>query len=264
MIGAWVLEQVAVLKYILFYLKATIPALSGLWEFIDRIFITGTYYPYFLQGALTTLIISIITVFFGTIIGLCFALLKRSKHGALRGIATAYIEIMRGTPALLQISIAYYGLSSILPIPEFYIGNLDMSRVIPGCIALALNSGAYVAEIFRSGIAAVNIGQTEAAYSLGMPPGLTMREVVLPQAIRNILPALGNEFVTVIKESSILSVISIGELMFNTALVQGATYIAMEPLIVAGVLYFIMTFTTSRILAHFEKRMSKGVRKVSK
>lgn len=239
--------------------------LENFFEFIDKFAFLKTYYPYFLKGALITLIVSIITVFLGTIIGLGFALLKRSKFGALRAIATVYIEIMRGTPALLQISIAYYGLSSILPIPDVYIAwlNLDLSRLIPGCIALALNSGAYVAEIFRSGIAAVNIGQTEAAYSLGMRPRLTMSKVVLPQAIRNILPALGNEFVTVIKESSILSTISIAELMFSTTLVQGATYIAMEPLIVAGVFYFAMTFTTSRILAFFEKRMSKGVRQTS-
>lgn len=246
---------------------------EGLWDkfvklildFIDKFAFLKTYYPYFLKGALVTLIISIITVLLGTIIGLGFALLKRSKFSFLRAIATIYIEIMRGTPALLQISIAYLGLSSILPIPDIYIEwlNLDMSRLIPGCIALALNSGAYVAEIFRSGIAAVNIGQTEAAYSLGMRPALTMSKVILPQAVRNILPALGNEFVTVIKESSILSTISIAELMFSTTLVQGATYIAMEPLIVAGVFYFAMTFTTSRILAFFEKRMSKGVRQAS-
>lgn len=219
------------------------------------------YLPYFINGALTTLVIAALTVVLGSLIGFFFSLLKLSKSKILHFIATVYIEIVRGTPAMLQIMICYYGLSNFVSLPEIYIGNLDLSRVIPGCIALSLNSGAYVAEIIRSGISAVNIGQTEAAYSLGMRPGKTMKFIILPQAIRNILPALGNEFVTIIKESSVLSVIGIAELMFSASLVQGATFIPIEPLIVAGVIYFILTFTTSRILAVFEVKMSKGIRK---
>ena len=219
------------------------------------------YLPYFVHGTLATLIISVLTVILGSIVGLFVALLKLSKNKLLKAIASVYVEIIRGTPAMLQIMICYYGLSNILPIPELFIGDLDMSRVIPGCIALSLNSGAYVAEIIRSGISAVNIGQTEAAYSLGMRPGKTMRYIILPQAVRNILPALGNEFVTIIKESSVLSVIGIAELLFSTDIVKGTTFIAMEPLYVAGIIYFVLTFTTSRIIAYFEGRMSKGVRK---
>ena len=219
------------------------------------------YLPYFVQGTLSTLIISALTVVFGSIIGMIVALLKLSKSRILRVVTSAYIEIIRGTPAMLQVMICHLVLSRILPLPEIFIGNLDLSRVIPGCIALSLNSGAYVAEIVRSGISAINIGQTEAAYSLGMRPWKTMRYIILPQAIRNILPALGNEFVTIIKESSVLSVIGITELLFSTGIVTGATFIALEPLYLAAAIYFVLTFTTSRVISYFEGKMSKGVRK---
>jgi len=220
----------------------------------------GEYYPYYLSGAGTTLSISVITVFFGTIVGLFFALLKISDNKFLKFISSAYIEIVRGTPVLLQVMICYYGLTTIIKFPEVYIMEMDISRLIPGAIALSLNSGAYVAEIIRAGIVAIDKGQSEAAGSLGMSKSMTMQYIILPQAIKNILPALGNEFVVVIKESSILSVISISELMFKADIVRGATFIPLEPLYIAAVIYFIMTFTTSRIISYFERRMSTNDR----
>lgn len=216
----------------------------------------GKYYPYYISGATTTLTISLITVFCGTLIGLVIALLKISNNKFLKFISSAYIEIIRGTPALLQVMICYAALTSIIKFPEIYIMNMDISRLIPGAIAMSLNSGAYVAEIIRAGILAVDKGQNEAAASLGMKKSMTMRYIILPQAIKNILPALGNEFVVVIKESSILSVISIAELMFNAGVVQGATFIPLEPLYVAAVIYFVMTFTTSRIISLLERRLN--------
>lgn len=216
----------------------------------------GKYYPYYLSGAGTTVTISLITVLFGTIVGLVFALLKISENKFLRFISSAYIEIVRGTPVLLQVMICYYGLTNVIKFPEVYIMGMDVSRLIPGAIALSLNSGAYVAEIIRGGIVAVDKGQSEAAGSLGMSKTMTMRYIVLPQAIKNILPALGNEFVVVIKESSILSVISISELMFKADIVRGATFIPLEPLYVAAVIYFVMTFTTSRIISYFERKLN--------
>jgi polar amino acid transport system permease protein len=136
--------------------------------------------------------------------------------------------------------------------------GVDLSRFIPGIIALSINSGAYVAEIIRAGILAVDKGQMEAARSLGFNQGLAMRLVVLPQAIKNILPALGNEFVVVIKESSIVSVIGIAELMYNAGIVRGATYRPMEPLLVAAAIYFVLTFSLSKLLGVAEKRMRTG------
>lgn len=216
----------------------------------------GKYYPYYISGATTTLTISVITVFCGSLIGLVIALLKISNNKVLKFISSAYIEIIRGTPTLLQVMICYTALTSIIKFPEVYIMNMDISRLIPGTIAMSLNSGAYVAEIIRAGILAVDKGQNEAAASLGMKKSMTMRYIILPQAVKNILPALGNEFVVVIKESSILSVISIAELMFNAGIVQGATFIPLEPLYIAAVIYFVMTFTTSRIISMFERRLS--------
>jgi len=218
------------------------------------------YYPYYLSGAGTTLSISVITVFFGTIVGLFFALLKISNNKFLKFVSSAYIEIVRGTPVLLQVMICYYGLTTIIKFPEVYVMEMDISRLIPGAIALSLNSGAYVAEIIRAGIVAIDKGQSEAAGSLGMSKSMTMRYIILPQAIKNILPALGNEFVVVIKESSILSVISISELMFKADIVRGATFIPLEPLYIAAVIYFIMTFTTSRIISYFERKMNTNDR----
>lgn len=221
------------------------------------------YGTFFLQGALVTLIASAIAVFFGVIFGFLIAMLKRSKIAPLRGIASVYIEVMRGTPAMLQVMLVYYGLTAIFNFPSVIIGGIDMSRFLPGCLALALNSGAYVAEIIRSGINSVEAGQTEAAYSLGMRPRMTMMEIIMPQAMRTIFPALGNEFVTVIKESSVLTMISVEELMRRTDIVLNSSYRAVLSLCIGGFLYLVMTFITSRIVAYFEKRSNKGVRKVS-
>lgn len=214
------------------------------------------YYPYYIWGSFYTLIVSLITVLLGTVIGLIVALCKISKYRMLKAIASVYIEVIRGTPMLLQVTIAHLGLSRILNLPEVYLFGVDISRLIPGIIALSINSGAYIAEIVRAGISAVDKGQTEASRSLGLTDVMTMRFIIMPQAIKNILPALGNEFVVVIKESSILSVIGIAELMFNTGIVQSRTFIPLEPLFIAAAIYFVMTFTTSNIISYFERRMS--------
>lgn len=220
-----------------------------------------TYYPYFLQGTVVTLFISVVVVLFGSIIGVVMALMKLSKLAPLRWIANIYIEILRGTPLFLQILIGFLVLQGVFPIPAITIMQVDMSRLVPGLIPLALNSGAYVAEIVRGGIQAVNKGQLEAAYSLGLRPKLAMQYVILPQAIRNILPALGNEFITIIKDSSLLSTIGIAELLYGAQAVQTISYKGLEPLLVAAVIYFIMTFIASRLLGLWERKMGKGYRR---
>lgn len=221
------------------------------------------FYPYFISGTIITLIISMITVLFGTVIGVVIALMKLSKVKPLRWFANIYIEVLRGTPMLVQILIAFGLLQGLFKLPTVSLGilNLDFGRLFPGIVAISLNSGAYVAEIVRGGINAVDFGQMEAASSLGLRPSQAMRYVILPQALRNILPPLGNEFIVLIKDSSLLSTIGIYELMNSAQIVISTSYIPLTPLYVAAVIYFILTFTTSRILNVWEKKLGKGYRK---
>lgn len=205
------------------------------------------YGKFYVTGAGYTIFLAFMGVLFGSLLGGLLALMKLSKSKIFRGIAIAYIEYVRGTPLLVQIFIVYFGTGVL---------GLDLSKLAAGCIALALNSGAYVAEIVRAGINAVNKGQLEAARSLGMNQPQAMRYIILPQAIKNILPALGNEFVTVIKESSVVSVIGVSELIFQAGNVQGASFKPFLPYLIVSLIYFVLTFTISRLLGVAERRMS--------
>jgi His/Glu/Gln/Arg/opine family amino acid ABC transporter permease subunit len=205
------------------------------------------YGSFFLKGIGNTILVSIVGVVLGALFGAIIALFKLSKFKPLRWLASAYIEFLRGTPLLVQVFLVYFGSTAVL--------GLDISALICGMIALVINCSAYIAEIIRAGINAVDKGQMEAARSLGLSYGQTMKSVILPQAIKNILPALGNEFVTVIKESSIISVIGVSEIMFNAQVVQGASFDPFTPLLVAAILYFVLTFTLSRVMYFFERRL---------
>lgn len=229
---------------------------------MDYSFLT-VYYNYFLSGTLVTLIISFITVILGTILGIVLALMKLSSFRPLRWFANVYIEVFRGTPMLVQIIISVGLLHNLISFPTFPIGilDIDFSRLSAGIVALSLNSAAYVAEIIRGGINAVDIGQNEASRSLGLSGVQTMRYVILPQALRNILPPLGNEFIVLIKDSSLLSVIGIYELMNSAQIVVTSSFIPMRPLYVAAVIYFILTFSTSQLLKIWEKKLGKGYRR---
>ena len=174
------------------------------------------YLSFFVQGLEYTLLLSVISVGLAVIPALALALMRLSRSRIVRNISGAYIAVFRSTPMMVQLYIIFYGLFSVVRVPSVVIlGFIDLSRFIPGVVALALNSSAYVAEIIRAGILAVDGGQNEAARSLGLSSWQSMKLVVLPQAIKNILPALGNELVTVIKESSIVSVIGLADLMFR-------------------------------------------------
>ena len=205
------------------------------------------YSGYFVRGAEITIVLAFFAVLFGTLLGLGITLLRRSKFKPISFIATAYVEFVRGTPLLVQIYIIYIGLPQLI--------GIDFPDMTTGIIALALNSSAYVSEIIRAGIDAVDKGQMEAARSLGMSQGLAMFQVVIPQAFKNILPALGNEFISVIKESSMVSVIGVAELMYNAGIVRSNTALGLEPVIVAAVIYFAITFTLTRILGVVERRL---------
>ncbi|MGO4183199.1 amino acid ABC transporter permease [Paenibacillus sp. TAF43_2] len=204
------------------------------------------YWPIFLRGALVTLELSFFGVALGTVLGVVFALLRISRIWPVKFLASTYIEIIRGTPMLVQIFIIHYGLTGF---------GINLPPFISGVVALTINSSAYMAEVFRAGIEAIDKGQTEAARSLGLSRGMALRYIVLPQAFRNMLPAIGNEFIIIIKDSSLISVIGIAELMFNARTVQSVTFSPMEPLLIACALYFIMTFTLSRLLAVLERKL---------
>ena len=166
------------------------------------------YYQYFLRGTRTTILISLITVFCGAILGCIVALMRISNCKPLQAFSKLYITVIRGTPMLVQLYIVYYQLSFI-QYPSGTIWGVDMERAIPCVIALSLNSAAYIAEVFRAGIQAVDVGQMEAARSCGMTSAQAMRFIILPQAIKNILPAIGNEFITMVKETSIIQYLGI-------------------------------------------------------
>ncbi|NDQ48471.1 ABC transporter permease subunit [Staphylococcus aureus] len=206
------------------------------------------YGSFFLKGIKITILISLIGVALGSILGAFVALMKLSKIKIISWIASIYIEILRGTPMLVQVFIVFFGITAAL--------GLDISALVCGTIALVINSSAYIAEIIRAGINAVDKGQMEAARSLGLYYRQTMKSVIMPQAIKNILPALGNEFVTLIKESSIVSTIGVGEIMFNAQVVQGISFDPFTPLLVAAALYFVLTFVLTRIMNMIEGRLN--------
>ena len=216
------------------------------------------YSGFFIEGVENTLILSFFTVLFGTILGTLMAMARMSKFAPLKWLATAYIEFFRGTPLMVQLMFIFYGLPMIgvtFPTVSFI---PDFDRFAAGVVAMSLNSCAYVAQVIRSGIQAVDKGQMEAARSLGFHHKQAMTLVILPQAVRNILPALGNEFVTIIKESSIVSVIGIADLMYRTTGVIAKTYNSLECLAIAALIYFVLTFVGGRLIALMERKMAHG------
>ena len=210
------------------------------------------YWDVFLiKGLSITISLSIIAVFFGAILGALLALGKMSRFKILRGIITAFIEVIRGTPILLQLYLFYFILPMALP-------ALNIETYPSIAIALVVNSSAYVSEVIRSGIQAVDKGQTEAARSLGLNKTQTMIKVVLPQAVKNILPALGNEFIMIIKETSLASTFFVGDLMTSYLTVRGATFLAIESLFIVGVIYFVLTFALSKLVGIYENKLKSA------
>ena len=207
---------------------------------------------FLLEGVKYTLILSAIAVVFGVVIGSLIAFGRLSKIKIVRWICEAYTELIRGTPLLLQLYLF------VLVLPNVFSGVLHLSQFTWISISLCFNSGAYVSEIIRSGIQSVDKGQTEAARSLGMNQSQTMMRVIMPQAIKNILPAIGNEFVSVIKETSMASTFFVGDLMTSYLKVKGATYLAFECLIIVAVIYFVLTFSLSKLIGIYERRLNKA------
>ena len=247
---------------------------------------TFRYMKLIRQGLTITVLLALFTVIIGFILGILLAIMRMSdirplrflaydRNGRIRRnrvlvtiskfnpisfLASAYVEILRSTPVLVQIMIIYHGVFGLLiDLPSYTLfGFIRFNRFLPGVVALGMNSGAYLCEIIRSGIQSIDGGQTEAARSLGMNKVQTMVNIILPQAIKNILPAIANEFVVIIKESSITYTIGVQDLMFAVEAVRGAYSIIMEPLLVATAIYFCLCFPTSKLIAYFERKMSRG------
>ena len=209
------------------------------------------WYIFLFEGLKNTLLLTCISVALGTLLGTIVAMGKMSKIAPVRWLVSVYIEVLRGTPILLQLYLFYFVLPEVLPF-------LEMSPFMWVSIALCVNSSAYVSEVIRSGIQAVDKGQTEAARSLGMSESQTMMRIILPQAIRNILPALGNEFIMMLKETSLASTFFLGDLMTSYAIIKGATYLTLEPMTIVAIIYLCITFPLSKIVEHFEKKMSSS------
>jgi polar amino acid transport system permease protein len=199
------------------------------------------------------------TVFLGSIIGLVATFLQQSQKKSLKAVANIYTQVIRGTPLLVQLYIWLYGLPLIgISLPTLpFLGDVYGSReFLTAVVALSINSGAYICELLRGGLESIDKGQREAGRSLGLSRKETMKSVIIPQAIRVVLPGLGNEFIAMIKESSIVSVVGIFDVMYTSNIVKAATYSIFEPLIIVAIIYFFLTYSLTGIMKQLEKRLS--------
>lgn len=221
------------------------------------------YYPAFIDGTAQTILISLLGGIIGMLLGILLVLARLSKNPVLSLFARCYIAVIRGTPAMIQVMLLYYTLSKFVTIAPLHFLGSSLDRTLPGSLALGLNSAAYCAEIFRSGILAVNQGQFEAGSSLGMSRLQTMRYIILPQAMHHCLPALGNEFISLIKESSVLFYIGVQEVTAQALGIGGTLYDFIAPLLVAAAIYFALTFILSQILVLFEQKWQRKYQCIS-
>ncbi|MEI4768138.1 amino acid ABC transporter permease [Psychrobacillus sp. FJAT-51614] len=206
--------------------------------------------PYILEGIGITLQIVLAATVIGFLLGILLALFKIGRIKLLRWIADVYTSIFRGTPLVLQLMIIYYAIPQLL--------DIQIDPIPAAILAFGLNSGAYISEIIRGGINAVDKGQQEAALALGIPYFKMMKDIILPQALKNILPALMNEFITLNKESAIVTVIGALDIMRRAYVVGGSTFRYLEPLLIAGVIYYIMTLILTFLGKMLEKRMRRS------
>lgn len=207
-------------------------------------------FPGYIDAVIATVQITALGIVIGLVIGLFFAFLKVSKWKLLNFIADIYITVIRGTPLVVQIFILYFGL----------VNFVDLGRFLSGGIALGIHNGAYIAEIFRGSIQSIDRGQSEAARSLGMPYGLTMRRIVLPQALRRAIPPLGNQFIIALKDSSLVAFIGFQDLFNRAQRIQSATGMAMESYIIVGIYYLALVMVLSFIVNRMERYLSKSER----
>lgn len=208
------------------------------------------YKKVFFDAVIITLGLSLISVLIGTVLGFLLSLMRLSKNKILNAVSRVYVEIIRGTPLLVQLFIISLG--------SYTLFKLELPNLLIGIIAVSLNSGAYICEIIRSGLKSVDKGQMEAGRSLGLSQKQTVKLIIVPQAIKNILPALCGEFITVIKETSIVSYIGISDLFYSYKIVGSATYRQFEAMIIVAILYLIINLVLSYLLTKLEKRLAQS------
>ena len=218
-------------------------SIAKIWEILT------TKYGVFMTGVGTTMELALFTVLLGSLLGLLVAVFRKTPLLPLRWFLNAYVAFIRGTPLLVQVLMVVYGLPQL---------GLKLPRMTLCIIALVINSGAYMAELIRAGLQSVEKGQEEAADSLGMNGYLKMRYIILPQAIKVTLPAMGNEFIAIIKESSVLYAVGVYELTYQANKLASVNYRYLETLIVAALIYFVLTYTMSKLLALVERRMRRS------
>lgn len=206
------------------------------------------YFSLFMQGTRYTVVLALVSVLISVPLGAVLALLRLSKVSFFNKLARLYVEVIRGTPLLVQIYLVYFGL------PVF---GIRFSDFVSAVISISLNSTAYMSEIIRSGIQAVDPGQVEAGQALGLPSRTIYQKIIFPQALKNILPAIGNEFAVLIKETSIVSVLGIKDLMYASDLVRGATYTTFTPLLFVALIYFILTSVISFLMNKLEEKLDR-------
>lgn len=229
---------------------------EGFWSEVGHIW--EQYGSQFIRGAGTTLFIALVSTLVGFLIGLLIAIYRSLNipnnpilgflYQVINFILTAYIEIFRGTPMMVQAMLIFYGSKMFF--------NLDMSSLTAGLFIVSINTGAYLSEVIRGGIISVDEGQSEAGKALGMSQAQTMTYIVLPQAVRSTLPALGNEFVINIKDTSVLNVIAVTELFYVARSAAGTTYLTFQTFLIVSVIYFVLTYATTRLIRFIEIRMS--------
>ncbi|MBP1556628.1 MAG: amino acid ABC transporter permease [Oscillospiraceae bacterium] len=216
-------------------------------------FVKDDRWRYLTDGLKNTIVIALFAVLIGVAIGFLIAMIrtthdKTGKFKVLNLLAKGYLTLIRGTPALIQLLIIYY----------VVFASVDVSKTLVACVAFGLNSGAYVAEIFRSGIMSIDRGQMEAGRSLGLSYNTTMWLIVMPQAIKNILPALGNEFIVLLKETSISGYIAIQDLTKGGDIIRSRTYEAFLPLFAVAIIYLIIVIGLEKLVAMMERRLAKS------
>jgi polar amino acid transport system permease protein len=230
---------------------------GGLWlaDRIDLAFISE-YQAYILAGVPLTLVISAASIFFACILAVFGALGRLSSNAVVYGLASFYVSLVRGTPLIVQILFIY------LALPQIWPGFAGVPALVLGIFALAFNYGAYMTEIFRAGIQAIPRGQIDAAHALGMTDRLTMRRVVLPQAIRIVTPAIGNEFIAMIKDSALVSIITVQELLWRARTIGSGQFRMLETLLLAALVYWVLTLAFSLFQDRLEKRMAESDRRI--
>ncbi len=221
---------------------------------LRQCFVDDNRYLYILEGLKNTLVITVFAVIIGVVLGTLVALVKvahtdePSKFRILNGVCTVYLTVIRGTPVLVQLMIMYYVILVGTP----------LSDIMTAILAFGINSGAYVAEVIRSGIQSIDRGQMEAGRSLGLSQRTTMVKIIFPQALKNVLPAVGNEFIALLKETSVAGYIGIQDLTKGGDIIRGDTFQAFTPLVSTAAIYLVIVVGLSALLTRFERRLRRS------